>query len=88
MPVYPISVPFSSYRGNDPRKLRKARRYSEVAQLCAAHINQKMESTKYEAEEFLYAYMAFEIAATAEEISDVMGSAGGGHNGIRVFKTR
>ena len=87
MPVYPIHVPRSRYRGNTPRRLRKAQRLNEIARTCEDYLNRKVAEQRENVHGYSYGFMASDLGLTAEEVRDVMFAVDCGHNGITIRKS-
>jgi hypothetical protein len=87
MPVYPIHVPRSRYRGNNPRLLRKAQRHNDIAKTCEDYLNRKVVEQPGDAHVYIYGSMASELGLTTEEVRDVMFAVDCGHNGITIRKS-
>ena len=87
MPVYPIHVPRSRYRGNNPRLLRKAQRHNEIARTCEDYLNRKVAEQRENVHVYIYGFMASDLGLTAEEVRDVMFAVDCGHNGITIRKS-
>jgi hypothetical protein len=87
MPVYPIHVPRSRYRGNNPRLLRKAQRHNDIAMACEDYLNRKVAEQREDVHVYIYGFMASDLGLTTEEVRDVMFAVDCGHNGIAIRKS-
>ncbi len=87
MPVYPIHVPRSGYRGSDPRLLRKAQRHNDIAKTCEDYLNRKVSEQHEDAHVYIYGFMAIDLGLTTEEVRDVMFAVDCGHTGITIRKS-
>ena len=87
MPIYPIHVPRSGYRGNNPRFLRKAQRHNEIAKSCEEYLNRKVAEQREAVHVYLYGFMASDLGLKTDEVRNVMFAVDCGHNGITIRKS-
>jgi hypothetical protein len=87
MPVYPIHVPRSRYRGSNPRLLCKAQRHNEIARMCEEYLNAKVAEQPEDGRVYIYGFMASDMGLTTEEVYGVMYAVDCGSNGITIWKS-
>ena len=83
MPMAPIAVRSLSYTGRNPRRLAKMREQIHAAEKLKAYINERVGSDG--AELFIYGFLAVELYIPLAMVRNLLGAAGGGYNGIRVW---
>jgi hypothetical protein len=87
MRTYPISVPRSSYRGSNARKLANAADYSRVAARVEDYINSKLRSAPDDTVHVFHSYeIALDLAEGSSIVHDVVHSIDCGSHGVTIVK--
>jgi hypothetical protein len=87
MKTYPIHVPWHTYAGQNPRRIRAAQRHNQIAKLCEDNLNRKISECPDEIQQYVYVSIAVDLNLTTEEVYKVMFPVDCGHNAITVRKT-
>lgn len=83
----PFSKVIEQYRGRNPRLVRKAQRFNEVAHMCESYLNRRISECLDEIQQYVYGFMASDLGLTTDEVYKVMFPVDCGHNGITIRKT-
>jgi ABC-type enterochelin transport system substrate-binding protein len=86
MMQYPVRVPHRDYSGNNASKRQRVAEFNRLGNELVSHINNQIEKSPKDVVVFEYADLARIFKLSVEEVSDILGSVGGGHNGLTVAK--